>query len=58
MDNDLDLDFRVNLGLVINAHFSDIQKLKSFLDDHSELKIVFQKIDKGKLWIRGDGSYD
>ena len=51
VDNDLDLDFKLNLGLVIFARFSDIQKLKQFLDGHPELRIVFQKVDKEKLRI-------
>ena len=50
-----DLDFKVNLGIIIHARFSDIQVLKDFLEEHLELKIVFQKIDKDRLRIVSGG---
>ena len=59
MVDDLDLDFKLNLGLIIFAKFSDIQKLKAFLGDHPELRVVFQKIDREKLKIvKGGGFHD
>ena len=57
MVDDLDLDFKLNLGLIISARFSDIQKLKDFLNLHPELKVVFQKIDKEKMKIVKGGSF-
>jgi len=59
MVDDLDLDFKLNLGLIIFAKFSDIQKLKDFLNAHPELKIVFQRVDKEKFKIvKGGGFHD
>jgi len=62
MVDNLDLDFKLNLGLIIFAKFSDIQKLKNFLEEHPELKVVFQKIDKNKFRLvsgdrRGNDEY-
>lgn len=50
--NGQDLDFKINLGLVIFGRFSDLQKLKEYLEKHPELIIRYQVLDKDRIWIR------
>lgn len=50
-----DLDFKINLGLVIFGRFSDIQKLKEFLEEHPELIVRYQCLDKGRITINREG---
>jgi hypothetical protein len=50
--NDFNLDFKLNLGMVIFGKFSDLQELKEYLDRHPGLRVIYQTLDKGNLWIK------
>lgn len=55
--NNLNLDFKLNLGLVVFGRFSDLQKLKEYLEKHPELIIRYQILNKDKIWIQRDGMH-
>jgi len=53
--NQNDLDFNINLGLVIFGKFSDLQKLKEYLQEHPELTLRYQTLSKDRITIEKSG---
>ena len=51
------LDTRFNFAVVLNADYSTIQRIKKILDELDDVRVIYQDMDRGKLWIKRGGEH-
>ena len=42
---------RFNFAIVLNAPYSSIQKIKEAIGAFDDVRVIYQDLDRGKLWI-------
>lgn len=47
-----------NLAVVLRTDLETIEKIKDFLASLDNVRIIYQDLDRGKLWIKRGNNYD
>jgi len=46
------LGTRFNFAIVLNAPYPILQEIQRYIDGMDNVRVIYQELDKGKLWIK------